>query len=93
MSKAKKVGRVKTKVIEPVIGAVIAKLDKFDGKLPSASHKQVWDRPGWVAYLIRGDDEKTINELNQSGRTIGTIRYEGATPSDSDDEVIIVVRK
>ena len=100
MPKLKNIGKKpkKDKKKDPnatVIGAAILtrELDTFGGVLPPSWHPQVIERPGFTVYLVRGDDEKTINELTNTGRIIGVVRYEGATPADEDDEIITVVRK
>ena len=100
MPKKVRIGAIaKTKkVVDPnkkVIGAAILtrELEKFDGILPPSKHPQVIERPGFTVYLVRGDDQKTISQLENTGRGIGVIRYEGPTPSDADDEIIFVVRK
>lgn len=91
-------GRTVKKEKDPnkkVVGAAILTrdLEKFDGKLPANKHPQVIARPGFTVYLLRADDQKTITELENMGRGIGVVRYEGATSADYDDEIIFVVRK
>lgn len=88
----------KKKSVDPnktVVGSVLAtrELEIFNGKLPDSSHPQVIERPDYTVYFINAADQRTINELENTRRGIGTIRSEGRSPSDEDDEIIFVLKK
>ena len=87
----KKNEETKEKVVKKV-GKSGSGLQVFGGLVPS-EHKQVIERPGYRVIIVRGDDQKTINEIQGTGKVIGAPRFEGSHSSDSDDEIVFVVLK
>ena len=53
---------------------------------------QVIPRDGYNLYILKGEDEKTITELTNSGMVIGVIRFDDPNKKSDEDEVTIAVR-
>jgi len=73
---------------------------KKDKKLGSQKVKSVGkksvdniiERDGYSIYILTGKDEKQIIELQNTGKTIGVIRYDDPRKPADEDEVIVAVR-
>lgn len=88
MSKKK---TTKAKEVKPKVEP-LKELVFFNGEIPN-KHRQIIERPDYQIILVRGDDEKTISELTNTGRILGVTHYGTSTANDGDDELIYTVAK
>ena len=66
-------------------------LEMLNGNIPSDG-PQFLDGPNYDIILVRGDDEKTINELQNLGSVICASRVSTSTSNDGDDVIVFVLR-
>lgn len=46
-----------------------------------------------ILYVLRGDDEKTLTDLQNTGLTKGLIRFDNPTKTVDEDKIFVVLQK